>query len=220
MKNSVAVIGLGRFGISVLKTLTSMKCDVVAIDINKDKVNEASKYVQHCVICDGTKKEHLEETGIKNVGHAVVCIGKNVQASILTLINLKELGIEKISVRVDAVEYIKVMKSLGATEVVFPENDFGIDFAKRISINDNNIQSYFELDNGYVMVQFKVNPDFTPIKISELKPISKFEVIVNLIHREDKILLPDGESMIEPNDIIYVAGKHAKVIKFEEYFND
>ena len=220
MKKNVAIIGLGRFGLSVLKTLTNMKCEVMAIDCNKDRVSDASKFVQHCIICDSTKKENLEEIGIRNVNHVVVCIGKNVQASILTVINLKELGIEKISVRVDSEEYVKVMKSLGATEVISPEKDFGVDFAKRISLNDNNIQSYFELFNDYVLVKFKVQPNITPIKINDLAPRSKFEVLLNLIIREDKIIFPDGESMIEPNDLIYVVGKHSKVIKFEEYLTD
>ena len=219
MKKSIAVIGLGRFGQAIVRTLKDSKCEVLAIDANQNRVAEAGKLVPHCVICDSTKIEHLQDAGVQNVSHAVICIGKNVQASILTLINLKELGIEKITVRVDADEYVRVMQSLGATEVVYPEKDFGVDFAKRISIKDSNIDNYFELSNGYVQVEFKVNENFTPIKISELKPLSRFEVIVNLIHRNGQILLPDGETEIQPNDTIYAVGKHAKVVKFDDYLN-
>ena len=219
MKKSIAVIGLGRFGQSIVKTLKDSKFEVLAIDNNKDRVAETSKFVQNCIICDSTKIEHLQDAGVQNVSHAVICIGKNVQASILTLINLKEIGVEKITVRVDGDEYIKVMQSLGATEVVYPEKDFGVDFAKRISIKDSNIENYFELNNGYVQVEFKINENFTPIKICELKPISKFEVIVNLINRDGQILLPDGETEIQPGDTIYAVGKHAKVVKFDDYLN-
>lgn len=222
MKKSIAVIGLGRYGMSIAKTLVESKCEVLAIDINKDNVAEASKFVQNCLICDSTKLEHLGEVGINNVNHVIVCIGKNVQASILTLINLKELGIEKISVRVDSEEYIKVMLSLGATEVMFPERDFGIDVAKRISIKNNTaIESYFDLEGGYVHVKFKVDENFTPIKIKDATPVKKFEVIVTLIIRDDKVFVPDDEEdEILPNDILYVVGKHAKVVKFEEYLNN
>lgn len=219
MKKSIAVIGLGRFGMSILKTLAESKCDVIGIDNNKDCVAEAGKYVQHVVICDSTKKEHLEELGVQNVNHAVVCIGKNSQASILTVINLKELGVEKISVRVDDEEYIKVMQKLGATEIMFPERDFGIDVAKRISLKDSTIEEYYELEDGFVHVKFKVNENFTPIKIKEVKSIVKFEVLVALIIRGDIAILPDGETEIQPNDTLYVIGKNAKVVKFESYVN-
>ena len=219
MKKSIAVIGLGRFGMSILKTLAESKCDVIGIDNNKDCVAEAGKYVQHVVICDSTKKEHLEELGVQNVNHAVVCIGKNSQASILTVINLKELGVEKISVRVDDEEYIKVMQKLGATEIMFPERDFGIDVAKRISLKDSTIEEYYELEDGFVNVKFKVNENFTPIKIKDVKSIVKFEVLVALIIRGDIAILPDGETEIQPNDTLYVIGKHAKVVKFESYVN-
>lgn len=219
MKKSIAVIGLGRFGMSILKTLAESKCDVIGIDNNKDCVAEAGKYVQHVVICDSTKKEHLEEIGIPNINHAVVCIGKNIQASILTVINLKELGVEKISVRVDSEEYVKVMQKLGATEVMFPERDFGIDVAKRISLKASSIEDYFELDDGFVHVKFKVNENFQPVKIKDIRSINKFEALVALIIRGEKAILPDGEAEIQPNDTLYVVGKHAKVVKFESYIN-
>lgn len=219
MKKSIAVIGLGRFGMSILKTLTESKCEIIGIDNNKDCVAEAGKYVQHVVICDSTKKENLKEIGIPNINHAVVCIGKNVQASILTVINLKELGVEKISVRVDSEEYVKVMQKLGATEVMFPERDFGIDVAKRISLKASAIEDYFKLDDGFVHVKFKVNENFQPVKIKEIRSISKFEALVTLIIRGEKAILPDGESEIEPNDTLCVVGKHAKVVKFEGYIN-
>ena len=220
MKKSIVIIGLGRFGMSMVKTLSESKCDVIAIDNNKDKVAEAGKYIQHAIICDSTNKEHLEEAGIQNVNHAVLCIGKNIQASILTLINLKELGVEKISVRVDSEEYVKVMLSLGATEVMFPERDFGIDVAKRISIkNSTSIESYFDLEGGFVHVKFKIREDFEPTLIRDLSPINKFDVIINLIIRDDKVMLPNGDTEILPNDELYVVGKHAKVVKFEEYLN-
>ena len=220
MKKSVAIIGLGRFGISMVKTLSESKCEVIAMDYNKDRVTEAGKFTQHAIICDSTNREHLEEAGIQNVNHAVLCIGKNIQASILTLINLKELGVEKISVRVDSEAYVKVMLSLGATEVMFPERDFGIDVAKRISIkNTTSIESYFDLEGGYVHVKFKVKEDFEPTLIRDLSPINKFEVIINLIIRDDKVMLPNGDTEVLPNDELYVVGKHAKVVKFEDYLN-
>lgn len=221
MKKSVAVIGLGRFGISVLKTLTQNNIDVIAVDNCKDRVMDASKFLQHCVICDSTKLDNLKELGINNVNHAIVCIGKNIQSSILTLINLKELGVEKVTVRVDAEEYIKVMTQLGADEVIFPEHDFGIDFAKRVSMGDNNVKSYFDLDDNNGLIVFKVKESFKPKTVAELSTLSKFEVMIVTItkNNSNRSDLVSGETLIEPNDTLCIVAKYEKAIKFEDYIN-
>ena len=101
MKKSFVVIGLGRFGANVAKTLAAMKCDVLAIDVNEDAVSEVAKTVQHSVIADATKISVLERLGAKNIDHAVVAIGNNLEASILTVVNLKNLGVKQITVRAD-----------------------------------------------------------------------------------------------------------------------
>ena len=119
MKKTFLIIGLGRFGMAVIKTLSELNAEVIAIDVNEKAVEEASRYVEHCAICDSTRIKALEEIDASSYDHAVVAIGNNVQASILTVINLKELGLKKISVRADSEEYAKVLARLGADEVLF-----------------------------------------------------------------------------------------------------
>ena len=163
----------------------------------------------------------LKEVGLNNVNHAIICICKNVQSSILTLINLKELGVDKITVRVDSEEYIKVMKQLGATEVVFPEHDYGIDFAKRMSMGDTKIKNYYNLDGGYGLTVFSVKENFEPVTVATLSTLTKFEVtIVNMTKNASGLTeLVNGETMIEPNDLLCIVAKFDKAIKFEDYIN-
>lgn len=218
MKKSFAIIGLGRFGLSVAKTLASLKCDVIALDSSSERVNIAAEYITNCVICDATKRENLEELGIGNVDEAVIAIGGNLEATILTTINLKDIGVKRISVRLDDSTYKNVLERLGATEVFTPEDSFGVEFAKQIAKSDN-LNDYFEIDKQYGVVEFKVKEDFEAKSIIELDIRKKFDVLVVAIQKGDKISLPFKDDLIEPNTTLFVAGKYEKTLKFESFIN-
>ncbi len=95
VKKEFAVIGLGRFGGSICRTLAEQGMEVMAIDINEDRVNDYSMIASHAVVGDSTDEKVLKELGIRNFDHVVVAIGDNIQASILTTIILKEHGVQK-----------------------------------------------------------------------------------------------------------------------------
>ena len=133
MKKSFIIIGLGRFGSNVAKTLVDMNCDVLAVDINEESVTAISHYVHHCVIADASKESVLKELGVGSIDHAVVAIGNNLQATILTLVNLKKLGVPRITVRADEEGHKEVYKLLGASEVIIPEEASAISLANQIT---------------------------------------------------------------------------------------
>ena len=135
MKKTFMVIGLGRFGSYIAKTLVSMNCDVLAVDISEDSVQAISSYVPHCVIADSTKEAVLKELDAASIDHVVVAIGNNLQASILTVVNLKHLGVKRITVRADEEGHKEVYKTLGATEVIIPEESSAISLANQIISN-------------------------------------------------------------------------------------
>lgn len=219
MKKSFAIIGLGRFGLALARTLVSLKCDVLGIERNTERANKASKYLPNCVICDATKKENLEELGIKNVDEVIIAIGEHLEATILTIINLKELGVKKISVRVDDAIYESAFKRLGADETFTPEEDFGVEYAKTIA-KSNNIEDYFEINDHYGIVKFTVKDDFEAKSIVELDIKRKFDVLIVSIIKNEKTLLPHGEDLIEGGNEIYVVGKYEKTLKFENFINN
>ena len=125
VKKEFAVIGLGRFGGSICRTLAEQGMEVMAIDINEDRVNDYSMIASHAVVGDSTDEKVLKELGIRNFDHVVVAIGDNIQASILTTIILKEHGVQNITVKAQNDYHEKVVVKIGADHVVHPERDMG-----------------------------------------------------------------------------------------------
>ncbi len=217
MKKTFAVIGLGRFGLGLVQELSEMNYDVIALDIDKDAVEKASKFVSYAVITDSTNEDNLKELGLKNVNHAIIAIGNNIEATILTLVILKEMGIKKISVRLDNEYYTNTMLKLGADEIIFPEKSSGMRYARKI-ISDSFLD-FFDISKEYAVIQIKINPNFEDKKIIDLDSRNNFNVNIVLIKRDQKSFLPKGSDMIKANDEIYVIGTNQSIIKFDQFLN-
>jgi threonine dehydrogenase-like Zn-dependent dehydrogenase len=120
MKKKILVIGLGRFGLNIVKCLTNMNADLLAIDIDQERVEMASEFTQYCEICDTTKLDVLEEIDASSFETAIVAIG-SLQSTFLTVANLSEMGVKRIYVRLESSEYENVIRKLGATDIIIPE---------------------------------------------------------------------------------------------------
>lgn len=123
MKKEFAVIGLGRFGSSICRELVEQGMEVMAIDINEDRVNEFSMIASHVVLGDTTDETVLKDIGIRNFDHVIVAIGDDIQASILTTLILKELGVKTVTVKAQNEYHEKVLLKIGANHVIHPERD-------------------------------------------------------------------------------------------------
>ncbi len=217
MKKTFLIIGLGRFGMAVIKTLSELNAEVIAIDVDEKAVEAASKYVEHCAICDSTRIKALEEIDAASYDHAVVAIGNNIQASILTVINLKELGLKKVSVRADSEEYAKVMARLGADEIIIPEVDAAVSFANQI-ISDT-ILEYYPISNDFSMAKISIGNDFTEQSILELDVRNKFDINIVAITRDNKFFPAKANDIIKKGDVLTVFGKSSKINKFDHFLN-
>ncbi|MGN0026287.1 MAG: potassium channel family protein, partial [Clostridium sp.] len=120
------IIGLGRFGASIAKTLYSLGNDVLAIDKDEDIVQEIADSVTHAVQLDATDENALRSLGIRNFDVAVVTIGDNIQSSIMATLLVKELGVKYIIAKGHSDLHAKVLYKIGADRVVLPEKDMGI----------------------------------------------------------------------------------------------
>src|SRR5690554_6632878 len=125
LKREFAVIGLGRFGASVCQELSAEGMEVLAIDKMESKVNDFHHIASHAVIADSTDEKALKELGIRNIDHVIVAIGDDIQASTLTTLILKELGIKKVTVQAQSNHHEKVLLKIGADHVIHPERDMG-----------------------------------------------------------------------------------------------
>ena len=218
MKKSFIVIGLGRFGSNVAKALASMNCDVLAVDIDEESVSLVSKYVSHCVIADSTKPNVLSELGAASIDHAVVAIGNNLQASILTVLNLKKLGVKRITVRSDEEGHKEVYKLLGATEVILPEEVSAISVANQI-ISDS-ILDYYQVADNFAMVKTIVGEKFEKKALVDLDIRNRFDVnIVGIIDMTGQFYIPRGTDALKPGDVVVVVGKKQNIRKFDTFLN-
>lgn len=216
-KKNFLIIGLGRFGLSVLKRLSAINDNIIAIDIDENRVNLASEYVQNCFICDCTKKRTLIDLGIENIDKVIVAIGNNLQASILVTMNLKELGVKNIIVRVDEDDYIDVMKRLGASEVIIPEEDSADNLAIRLM--SDSFLDYYNINDEYGIVKLSSPSSFISKSLIEIDARNKFNVNIIGIIRNDIFFMPKGNDNINGNDIILVLGKNSDINKFNEYLS-
>ncbi len=217
MKKSFCVIGLGRFGLKLVEELSKAKVDIMAIDIQEENIIKAGEFVENAYVCDTTNEAALKELGVNNVDHAIVAFGSNLQNTIITTIILKELGVPKITVRVDDDFYIPVIKKIGATDVVSPQKIAGIRLANKI-LSDSFID-FFNIDQEFSVVEIAVRPDIEAKNIQELNPRNNYGVNVLLIRRDKKSFSPTGSDDICPNDHLFVFGTIAKVSKFEHLIN-
>ncbi len=215
MKKSFAVIGLGRFGGSICRTLTDEGMEVLAIDANEERVNEFSMIASHAVVGNTTDEAVLKSLGIRNFDHVIVAIGDDIQASILTTLILKELGVACVTAKAQNDYHEKVLRKIGADYVVHPERDMG----KRIATNmiSSNVVDYLELSDEHSIVEIVANKKIGGHTIMDMDIRKKYGLNIVAIKRgEDIIVSPQATEMIQTNDVLIVIGTDAEIDRFEK----
>ncbi|MEN1967032.1 TrkA family potassium uptake protein [Lentibacillus sp. N15] len=216
MKRDFAVIGLGRFGGSICRELSMEGMEVLAIDIDEDKVNEFKNIASHAVIADSTDEATLKDLGIKNIDHVIVAIGDNIQASILTTVVLTDFNIKKITVKAQNDYHEKILNKIGADQVVHPERDMG----KRIAHNiiSNNILDYLELSDEHSIVEVKVGSRMLGKSLIDLDIRANYGCNVVAIKKGSKInVSPSADDKLESDDILIVIGADNDLSRFEKH---
>lgn len=218
MKKEFAVIGLGRFGGSICRTLSDQGMEVLAIDVNEERVNEYSKIASHAVVGDTTDETVLKSLGIRNFDHVIVAIGDNIHASILTTLILKELGVQNITVKAQNNYHEKILSKIGANKVVHPERDMG----KRIAHNiiSNNVLDYLELSDEHSIVEIVAGSHIDGHTLIELNIRAKFNINIVAIKRDNNIMItPIANEVIRKDDILIVIGADVNISRFEKHLD-
>ena len=216
-KKSFAVIGLGQFGISIVEELVGNGADVIAIDSDEEAVKKVSGILPTVAVANSTDDEALKDLGIKDVDAAIVAYGSHIEASILTTVILRELGVKTIIVRVDDAYYMPIMKKLGATEVIMPQKAAGIALANRLGNED--FKDFYKLDDKYSVVSIVINSAYVPQQLKDLGSKDKFGVNIVLINRNGRAFVPGGNDSILPDDTIFVVGGTKEIRVFRESIN-
>jgi len=208
------VIGLGRFGQSVAKTLFQMGYDVLAVDDDENAVQEIADSVTHAVQMDATDEYSLRTLGIRNFDIAVVSIGSNIQSSIMVTLNLKEAGVKKVVAKATNDMHAKLLSKIGADRVILPELDMGIRVAHNLV--SANILDFIELSPDYSIVEVTAPTQWTGKDIKTLDARAKFGINIMAIKTEDDInISPKATDIVKPGDVLVVIGSIDDLSKIE-----
>ena len=210
-----AVIGCGRFGSSVARTLYGLGYDVMAIDENEDVIQNMSDSVTHAVQADATDEASVKSLGIRNFDVAVITIGSNIQSSILITLIVKELGVKYVVAKAQNELHAKVLYKIGADRVVFPERDMGVRVAHNLV--SSNILDYIELAPDYSIVEISALKDWEGKTLSELNMRAKYGINVMAIKHGSEInISPNALDTIRKDDVLVVIGHNDDIQKLEK----
>jgi len=207
-----AVIGIGRFGGSLIKELTRMGHEVLAIDLDEERVNDAADFSTHAVQADTMDENVLKALGIRNFDAVIVAIGDNIQSNILTTIVLKELGVKKVISKAKNAMHGKVLEKIGTDVVIYPEQDMAIKLAR--SLVSHNFVEQINISPDYSIIELIVPQTFINKNLNQINLRQQMGVNVLAIRRGDNIIvLPEPVESLQSQDIMVVLGRNTDLEK-------
>jgi trk system potassium uptake protein len=210
--NEFVVIGLGRFGGGLAATLVGMGHEVLGIDADAKIVQELSGVLTHVVEADSTSEEALRQLGVQEIGTAIVAIGTDLEASILTTAVLVDLGIEKIVAKAVTEPHGRILERIGAHRVVFPERDMGIRVGHSLA---GSILDYFELDPGFALVETTAPRELIGKGLAAAEVRKRYGVTVVCIKPSGgSFTYATPDTVVQEGDLLVVAGEKARAEGF------
>jgi len=209
-----AVIGMGSFGANVARTLFERGNEVLAIDRDKDMTAAAKNFTTNAVMTEAAVKENLEALGVDDMDVVVVSLGHQLEASVMTVLYLHELGIKRIVAKALSEDHAKVLEAVGATEVIYPEKDMAIRTALRLSSPD--VIEYLPLVSGITIQEIAPPVRFIGKTLKELDLTNKYGLQVIAIKEviSDRItFIPKADFIIKDSDILVIIGEEKKLSK-------
>lgn len=216
METTFAVFGLGRFGGSLVKELAAMNQEILAVDLDPERVDYYSNYATHAMVASGYDEKTLRGLGVRNIDHAFVSYGEDIQASVLTTMVLKELGIPKVWAKAHDDNHGKILSKIGADRVIHPERDM----AKRITHNlySSKIIDFIELSSSFSIAEIQVTERSIGKHLAKLDLQRQYNVnFVALQRDEETILSFSDEERVKSGDLIVVIGKNEDIERFDLY---
>ena len=223
----IAVIGLGRFGITLARALAAAGVEVIAIDTNGHLVDSISDEVALAVRFDATQQEALAAQAVDRVDQAVVAIGEGFEAALLTTLHLKNMGVSKVIARAQTRVRSQILKLVGADEVLSPERESALRLARRLT--HPHLEDFVEMAEGHSIVSMQAPTVFHNKTLQEIDLRRKYRVNLVAIKRrvpvetpegsataEQIISVPEAETAIHPDDVLVLIGKTDSLAKLPQ----
>lgn len=215
MKQTYAIIGLGRFGSSLLESLIDADQEVLVIDKDPNLVENFMDIATHAVIADAQDEDALRDLDLASFDHVVVAIGHNQQSSILTTILLKDLGVRHVVAKAENNLHARVLDKVGADQVVRPESEMAHRLAEQLMTP--NLLNFIDLGDKHSLGEIKIgNLRFANKEIAELDVRKRYGLTIISIRSQDRVVItPNPDEIIQVGDVLTVVGETKDVKHFE-----
>ena len=205
MIKSVIVLGIGRFGERVATKLFEDGLEVMAVDKDYDLVQNISGKVTSAVQCDISNDKALEELGMGNFDVAVIATGESLEASMAATLFAKDHNVEKIIAKATSTNHARILKKIGADQIVFPEIDMGEKLAR--SIVGSNLLQFFHFSDDYSMIELKAYDELVGKSLKEIDFRKKYKMMVIAYKRDGELIInPEANWKIEKDDTLVLLG--------------
>lgn len=212
---SYVVFGLGRFGSTVATTLTDLGYEVLAIDSNFERVQAVADKVTTAIQIDMMDEAATENLGLKNFDGAVIAIGANFEAAIMSTISANEAKIPFIIAKANTIKQGMILQKVGADEIVYPERDMGSRVA--YNLTSKNVLDYIQISQKLSIAEIKTFPSWVNQSIEGLEIRNKFNVTVLAIERDGDVQVnPASDTILKNDDILLIVGKDEDVKMVEK----
>ncbi len=212
------VIGLGGFGVAVAKELQKNGNDVVCVDIDPVKCREISSDVSYTMILDATDEKALLEASLHHIDVIIVCMGElNITNSVLTCLNLQNIGIKRIIAKATSDQQEKILRKIGIEEVIRPEMDMGIRTARKLE--RKSVIDYLELSDDVTVEGYKVQDGlerYIGKSIYEINLRKKYNVNIVCIKRGKELIIPESDTLVLETDLLILVGQDENLATFEK----
>ncbi|MBO7336068.1 MAG: TrkA family potassium uptake protein [Lachnospiraceae bacterium] len=186
MKKSIAVLGLGNYGMSLAKEMYRIGADVLAVDKDEEKVKEIADFCTEAVCADLTSEEEIGTLDLKNMDIVVCAMGRNLAASIMAITVSKEQNVPSVVAKSSSARMTSILKKVGADKVIIPEEENGIRSARIIA--SDTVLDYFQVDDNLSMIEMNPEPDWIGRSLVELnlRKQYKINIVAMQENKDDK----------------------------------
>ena len=214
--DSVVVIGLGRFGASVARSLVASGHEVLAIDADEEVVQDLAHELPHVVQADSTDLQALQQLSVSDFSHAVVSIGTNLEASVLTVLNLAQIGMQDIWAKANSPQHGRITERVGAHHVIYPEADMGERVAHLVT---GKMMDFIEFDDGFAIAKTRAPMETHNKTLAESNVRKKHGItVVGIKRRQQDFIHAEPDTEIKPGDHLILAGTTPLIKKFAALF--
>lgn len=206
--NKFAVIGLGKFGFHAAKALFADGNEVLAIDSDRNRVQAVDPFATEAIVLDAMDKEALRSLGLEEMDAVIVSTGTSSSISIMICLYLNELGVKRILAKALDADHEKVLRRVGATDIIHPERDMALRISR--SLSRPNMLDFIPISSEFDLIQIEAPKEFAGLNLKYLNLRAKYEVHIIAIKKKDPesfVLVPSADYVIEDTDTLIILGK-------------